>query len=124
MKALSHPRYNTEAAAERHTLVLAPPRQEDPYYQDYYADILEFYAEYGAKILGVDNLVVLCDERAYLYLQRSLPHEVLLLCPQDDIWIRDFCGISTHTSSPALKFRYTPLKVGQDQIDSIESTFK
>lgn len=89
---------------DRELIVVAAPRNGDPYYAKAADDIFDFHLAYAAAVEGRDDFLVLTDAQKYDAYSRALGKDRVLVAPQDDIWTRDFSP--SNTAAPVM-FRYT-----------------
>ena len=93
-----------DAGSDRTLIVLAAPSATDPYYRKLRKEILDFQTAFARQIIGRDNVVILADKRTVKELSATLPDDVLLEAPMEDIWMRDFAPV--RPEHPVL-FRYS-----------------
>jgi agmatine/peptidylarginine deiminase len=109
----------------RELIVVAAPRNDDPYYRDVADDIFEFHIAYARQVEGRDDLLILTDEVAYDRYVEALGEARVMVAPMDDIWMRDF---SLANIVAPIMFRYTAagqgggLK-GQEDADAVQATW-
>jgi agmatine deiminase len=94
----------SDAPGQGELIVLAAPRDGDPYYADAAQDIFDFHVTYAQQVALHDRVLVLADAVSYPLYVEALGENRVALAPMDDIWARDF-GLS-NAADPIL-FRYT-----------------
>ena len=104
-----------DAGSDRTLIVLAAPSASDPYYRKLRKEILDFQTAFAQQIIGRDNVVILADKRTVKELSATLPNDVLLEAPMEDIWMRDFAPV--RPEHPVL-FRYSAAAQSGSQEDS------
>ena len=111
--------------ANSELIILAAPRDENAYYAEVVDPIFDFHIAFANQILAHgDDVLILVDEASYDDYVEALGEEVILVAPQDDIWMRDF-GL-VNPESP-LMFRYTAAgqgggRGGQRDADAVQET--
>ena len=111
------------AAGQGELIVLAAPRDDDPYYAEAAQHIFDFHVTYARQIAPHDRVLVLADAASYPHYAEALGENRVALAPMDDIWARDF-GLS-NAADPIL-FRYTAAgqgsgKRGQRDADRVQA---
>ncbi|MEM7052999.1 MAG: agmatine deiminase family protein [Pseudomonadota bacterium] len=112
-------------SADQELIVLAAPRDGDAYYAEVVDDIFDFHIAFARQILAHDDLVlILVDEGSYADYVEALNEDVVLIAPQDDIWMRDFGLVNPQRP---LMFRYTAEgqsggRSGQRDADAVQET--
>jgi agmatine deiminase len=112
-----------DAAGRGELIVLAAPRDGDPYYAKAAEDIFDFHVAYARQVALHDRVLVLADAAAYPRYVEALGENRVAMAPMDDIWARDF-GLS-NVADPIL-FRYTAAgqgggKRGQRDADRVQT---
>ncbi len=108
---------------ENELIVLAAPRDGDPYYADVAAAIRDFHIAYAQAILDHgDDVLILVGEKSYSRYAQSLDARHLVIAPMDDIWMRDF---SLSNAAAPVMFRYTAAgqgggRRGQTDADAVQ----
>lgn len=109
----------------RELIVLAAPRDENAYYAEVADNIFNFHIAFANQILThSDDVLILIDEASYDEYVEALGKDVILIAPQEDIWMRDF-GLSN--PERPLMFRYTAAgqgggQGGQRDADAVQET--
>jgi len=85
-------------------IVLAAPLSDDPYYADFFDEIVEFQLAFAKKISAHDRVLVLSDRKSYPRYADQLGEGKVVVAPQDDIWVRDY---SPSNAASSTLFRYT-----------------
>lgn len=86
-------------------IILAAPRDGDPYYADVADAIREFHIAYAKAIIDHgDDVLILVDEATHERYADAIDMRYLAVAPMDDIWMRDF---SLSNAEAPLMFRYT-----------------
>ncbi len=108
-------------------IVLAAPRDGDPYYADVADDIFDFQVAYAKSMQGDDRALILTDTRMrQRYVDALGEGSVLALdAPMEDIWMRDF---SLSNAAAPVMFRYTAEgqgtgRKGQNDADAVQERF-
>lgn len=111
------------AQATPELIVLAAPRNGDPYYADAADDIFAFHVAYAEAIEDAgDEVLVLTDAASYDRYAAALDEDSVAIAPMADIWARDF-GLS-NAADPVM-FRYSAAgqgsgRRGQDDADAVQ----
>ena len=103
-------------------IVLASPRDGDPYYAKVAESTFDFHVAYARQVAGHDRVLILADRASYRRYADALGENGVALAPMADIWTRDF-GLS-NAANPIL-FRYTAAGQGggargQREADSVQ----
>lgn len=111
-----------EQETSKELIVLAAPRDGDPYYADVANGIFEFHVAFAQKIAEKDHVLILTDTTTYQSYADALGAERVAIAPMDDIWMRDFS--LSNAASPVM-FRYTAAgqgggRKGQADADAVQ----
>ncbi|WP_353570843.1 agmatine deiminase family protein [Candidatus Albibeggiatoa sp. nov. BB20] len=90
----------------RPLIVLATPQgSDDPYYGEFFNEIVDFQVSYAKRIAGNDNVIIIAPEgEAYDRVSRALPGHVLK-GKVADIWMRD---LGASRQKDPILFQYWP----------------
>lgn len=106
-------------------IVLAAPRDGDPYYGDFADAIHDFHVDYAKAIIDSgDDVLIFVDQASYARYADTFDSRHLVIAPMDDIWMRDF---SPSNADAPVMFRYTAEGQGggargQRDADSVQDT--
>jgi agmatine/peptidylarginine deiminase len=102
-------------------VLVTPQGSNDPYYGEFYDDIVDFQISYAKRIAGHDNVIIIAPEgEVYDRVSCTLPRHVLK-GRVNDIWMRDIAA--ARQKNPIL-FQYWPNYIEPSSLrDKIRNTY-
>lgn len=88
------------------TILFSAPSADDPYYQEFFDDLIDFYARCVENHHPNDLPLIIADRETMPIVREVIPQKYAIAAFIPDIWIRDFAPIVTPEG--LFKFRYEP----------------
>ena len=98
------------------------PSAEDPYYQEFFDDIIDFYNRFVENHHPKDLPLIIAEEETLPIVEQIIPPEYAIAGFIPDIWIRDFAPIVTPKG--LFKFRYEPNYLPQKHAGQVDKSIR
>jgi agmatine/peptidylarginine deiminase len=112
---------NLENDPSRMLVLMAAPSLNDPFYANYFNDLVDFQVDLiNSIVTASDNVVIVVDLDTVKYYSGRIADDCILVDTLDDIWIRDYGLVNPVRPT---RFVYTPAAASKNETKRVQNSY-